>query len=352
MLHRRFSVETIAKSVLEPLEKPAKVTSTSDRDDSRSPHDSLKNPRSAEVRLFARNILIGAAAASFAVALRYSIGLPDGVLTFFTVIIAVCLVTVKTGLAGGITTAVLGGVLNWYFVLTPRHSLKLDSASLWVLLGFFSTAIVILATSQLYRLSERKRQAALLSRAVQDAEQQRLFAREMAHRLKNAIAIVQAMAAQTFSRDDPELPKFNGRLRALADAHALLNEHVQQPSASVDELVVTAVRPFNDRPNRFTIAGPEATIPDQQVISLALALHELCTNAVKYGALSKSCGRVSIDWTLVDGKLRLEWKEHDGPAVAEPVTKGFGSRLLARAAMGAEVRYESDGLRCVISQRF
>ena len=184
MLHRRFSVETIAKSVLEPLEKPAKVTSTSDRDDSRSPHDSLKNPRSAEVRLFARNILIGAAAASFAVALRYSAGLPDGVLTFFTVIIAVCLVTVKTGLAGGITTAVLGGVLNWYLVLTPRHSWKLDSASLWVLLGFFSTAIVILATSQMYRLSERKQQAAALSRAVQDAEQQRLFAREMAHRLK------------------------------------------------------------------------------------------------------------------------------------------------------------------------
>ena len=115
---------------------------------------------------------------------------------------------------------------------------------------------------------------------------------------------------------------------------------------------MTAVRPFNDRHSRFTIAGPEATIPDQQVISLALALHELCTNAVKYGALSKPSGRVSIDWTLVDGKLRLEWKEHDGPAVAKPGSSGFGTRLLGRAAMGADVQYEADGLRCVISQRF
>jgi len=86
-------------------------------------------------------------------------------------------------------------------------------------------------------------------------------------------------------------------------------------------------------------------------VSLAIALHELGTNAVKYGALSKDEGWVSIDWKETAGKVVIEWKEHDGPAVKAPTSKGFGSRLLARAAMGTELRFEPDGLRCTITAR-
>jgi two-component sensor histidine kinase len=180
------------------------------------------------------------------------------------------------------------------------------------------------------------------------------------------------MAGQTFPDDTPAVAKFTGRLQALADAHNLLNEHVKQPTASVDEVVATAVRPFRDRRDRFRLTGPPLPLPDQQVVSLTLALHELGTNAVKYGALSHPDGWVSIEWGA-DGqspsppsggeglgrgghpetpaRLRLEWKEHDGPPVKAPTTKGFGSRLLARAAMGAKVRFEKDGLRCTILAR-
>lgn len=312
--------------------------------------DLLRNERLAAAKLWGRDLLIGLVAAIASVVARYSFDLPPEVLPFFLVVIAVCLVTVNTGLVGGITTMVVGGLLGWYFILTPGQ-FGLYGSTPYTLLGFFAVISVILSSSQLYRLSERNRQEAALMLAVQEAEQQALFAREMSHRLKNAMAIVQAIAGQTFTQEGATA-KFDGRLRALAEAHNLLNEHVRQPSASVEELVETATRPFHDRDGRFVLSGPAATIPDQQVISLALALHELGTNAVKYGALSTDAGWVSVDWDLKDGKVQLIWKEHGGPKVTRPRSQGFGTRLLKRSAMGADLRYEPDGVCCVISQRF
>ena len=287
-----------------------------------------------------------------AVGMRYAVKLPPDVLPFFAVVIAVCLVTVAAGFIGGMTTMIVGGLLTWFLILGHQWSWSLNAGDVYMLVGYFSVTIVILLTSQLYRKSEQERQAAALALAQREAEHQRLFAREMSHRLKNAMAIIQAMASQTFPRESIETSKFDGRLRALADAHNLLNEHVKQPTASVTELVETAIEPFRDRRDRFRISGPPMPLPDQQVVSLALALHELGTNAVKYGALSEAKGWVSIDWTDSGGRLKLKWKEHDGPPVATPTSTGFGSRLLERSAMGAEVHFEPDGLRCVIRQRF
>jgi two-component sensor histidine kinase len=340
-------------------------------------------PRRVGARRHLINIGIGLLAAEIAVLVRYALNLPPEVLPFLLVVIAICFVTVFAGLLGGATTMIAGGLLTWYYLLDPSGTWRVDGPGAITLLGYFSVGSVILATSQLYRLSEQKRQAAALDLARAEADHQRLFAREMAHRLKNAMAIVQAMAGQTFPDDTPEVGKFTGRLKALADAHNLLNEHVKQPTASIDEVVETAIAPFRDRGDRFRLSGPPLPLPDQQVVSLTLALHELGTNAVKYGALSHAHGWVSIEWDSespspppggegrltpdpIRGergegqsgegatpaeptRLRLEWKEHDGPPVKTPTTKGFGSRLLARAAMGAKVRYEKDGLRCTIT---
>ena len=297
------------------------------------------------------NFALGLLAAQAAVLLRFWLKIPTDVLPFFLVVIAVCLITVQAGLVGGVTTMVAGGLLTWYYLLDPSGSWTLDSADEYSLLGYFSVSGVILATSQLYRLSEQKAQAVALELARQEASHQRLFAREMSHRLKNAMAIIQAMASQTFTRDTPEVAKFNGRLMALAEAHSLLNEHVKQPTASVAEVVETAIRPFRDVSDRFRASGPDTPLPDQQVVSLAIALHELGTNAVKYGALSRDDGWVSIDWIDAGDRLQLEWKEHDGPPVKAPTSKGFGSRLLARTAMGTELKFEPDGLRCIFTSR-
>lgn len=313
--------------------------------------DSLRQSRWVSVRRHLLNITLGFLAAEIAVLLRYAAPLPPNALPFLLVVIAVCLTTVAAGLLGGLTTMIVGGTLTWYYLLNPSGSWAVSGDSGLALLGYFSVTTVILATSQLYRLSEQKRQAGALALAQREADHQRLFAREMSHRLKNAMAIVQAMASQTFSHDTPEVAKFDGRLQALADAHNLLNEHVKQPTASIDEVVETAIRPFRDRRDRFRVAGPPLPLPDQQVVSLTIALHELGTNAVKYGALSDGKGWISIEWCDVDGRFQLDWKEHDGPPVKAPSSKGFGSRLLGRAAMGAKLRFERDGLRCTIIAR-
>jgi two-component sensor histidine kinase len=297
-----------------------------------------------------RDIVVGAVSAGAAVLLRYILGLPADTLPFFTVVIAICLVTVATGIVGGVSAMVVGGLLAWYFILTPGQ-FGVEGTGAFTLVGFSAVSLIILISSQLYRLSERNKQETALAVAVREAEQQSLFAREMSHRLKNAMAIVQAMATQSFDQDNPDVDKFNGRLKALADAHNLLNDHVKQPSASLRSVVESATRAFQHR-GRVTVDGPDINIPDQQVISIALALHELCTNATKYGALSNEEGRVEISWQKVDGRYRLEWKEHGGPPVSPPVETGFGTRLLKRAAMGSEIRFEPDGVRCTITQRF
>jgi two-component sensor histidine kinase len=297
------------------------------------------------------NVLAGVAAAIVAVWIRLAIDLPTYVLPFFLVVIAVCVTTVVAGLVGGLTATLVGGFATWYYILDPKGSWDLRGADLYALLGYFSVSLVILASSQLYRWSEKKRQSVALELALQEARHQQFFAREMSHRLKNAMAIVQAIASQTFKGDNPEVAKFEGRVRALASAHNLLNEHIKQPVAFVREVVETAIEPFHDGTDRFRIEGETIPLPDQQVVSLSLALHELATNAVKYGALGDSRGWVSIKWTCTDGCFELDWKEHDGPAVVAPLSKGFGSRLLARAAMGASLAFEPDGLRCVIRAR-
>ncbi|HSQ99837.1 MAG TPA: sensor histidine kinase [Sphingomicrobium sp.] len=304
-------------------------------------------PRLNPVKIL-KDFALGLLAALAAVAVRYSLGLPAGVLPFFTVVIAVSLVTVAAGLIGGLTTMVVGGFLACYFIMPPSAAVSLDGGGSYALIGYFAITGMILATSQLYRRSEERRQAAALALARQDAEHQTFFAREMSHRLKNAMAIVQALARQTFDHETPEVDKFEGRLKALADAHNLLTEHVKQPTASVEEVVSAAIAPFMAL-HRFDLDGPSLALPSQQVVLLALALHELGTNALKYGALSIPEGRIAIRWDAFDGGLWLEWKEQRGPPVAPPAADGFGSRLLRRAAMGAHVAYEVDGVRCTMA---
>jgi two-component sensor histidine kinase len=313
--------------------------------------DRASGARLRRVRRIIVNILVGALAGSVAVEGRLLINLPPEILPFFLVIIAICLVTVTSGVIGGVTAMIVGALGTWRYLLKPVGSWTIDGDDLYAILGFFLVATVILVTSQLYRWSEQRRQKVALELALREAQHQRLFAREMSHRLKNAMAIVQSIASQTFGRDIAEVPKFEGRLKALADAHNLLNEHVKQPTASVAEVVETAIEPFLDRHDRFRVAGAPMALPDQQVVTLSLALHELGTNAVKYGALSHADGWVSISWADSNGWLELEWKEHDGPPVETPSSKGFGSRLLARSAMGAKMSFEPDGLKCTIRAR-
>jgi two-component sensor histidine kinase len=189
-----------------------------------------------------------------------------------------------------------------------------------------------------------------------DEERQRLLMGELDHRVKNLLATVQSVARQTFrsaGTDQAVIETFNRRLAAIAEAHALLMRGVEQ-SASLTELVAVSIKPFDvARPSRFDIGGPDIVLNSRAALALGMALHELCTNAVKYGVFSNETGRVRIIWHLeetVDHPiLDLSWQEMDGPPVSAPEKSGFGSLMIERILSSqiegkVEMRFVEDGL--------
>lgn len=190
-------------------------------------------------------------------------------------------------------------------------------------------------------------------------ERQRLLNRELGHRLKNTLAMVQAIAAQTLrnaSSVGEAQEALGARMVALGKAHDLLLSG-EREAADLRELIARSVQILGDgRAGVFRLAGPDMEVGSRAALSLALMLHELGTNAVKYGALSVAEGHVEIAWSssddrASDGTFRLIWSEHGGPPVAAPDRKGFGSRLITRGLagqIGGEVAltYPAEGVRC------
>ncbi|WP_230532573.1 sensor histidine kinase [Microvirga roseola] len=190
-------------------------------------------------------------------------------------------------------------------------------------------------------------------------EHQRLLIHELNHRVKNTLAIVQAIARQSYrpSRDGGQA--LEARLLALASAHNLLTSENWE-KAELSQIVEQAVAPFRRGDgSRFDVEGPQIHLDAKMALALAMALHELGTNAANYGALSLPSGRVMIHWAITFGEmscLALSWQEQGGPPVTSPTRKGFGSRLITRslaAELGGEVRldFEPTGLVCTISAR-
>jgi len=308
------------------------------------PADSGRSARS-----IAADILTGVAAALVAVLLRYLLPLSPMQLPTVTVVVAVALTGTFVGLTSGVTAAVVGGLLCTYIFFTPFA--WESPAGTIPLIGFAVIAGSILTTSHLYRVTARRSHRAELAALRMQAETSQLFAREMAHRLKNALAIVQSIAFQTMGNQSEEAMKFSARLKALADAHSLLDEHVERPTAEAAEVVRLALQPFDDGSQRVDLDCAAGRLAASQVVSLALVLHELSTNALKYGALSSPGGRVSLRIEALNDRIRLSWSESGGPRVAETSAKGFGTSLLRRLGTDTDVAFAPEGFRCSLSLR-
>ena len=187
-------------------------------------------------------------------------------------------------------------------------------------------------------------------------EQQRLLLHELNHRVKNTLTVVQGLAHQTFKPGavPPELLRsFEGRLAALAAAHNLLMEQTWE-ATPIEQAVESALRPFQTGSSRISIEGPGLLLTPSATITLTLVLHELATNAAKYGALSKEGGTVDLHWTTDAEMLTLTWRESGGPPVLPPEKSGFGTRLLKRAIASdlrgtVEIDFDPAGLVCVIT---
>lgn len=189
-------------------------------------------------------------------------------------------------------------------------------------------------------------------------ERSELIARELRHRIKNSLAVLQSIASQSIrAHAHPEdgLAALSGRLVALAAAAGSVSEE-DWDNPSIVGLVDRVLAPHHDgdRSARFDLAGPDMSLPAGFASTLALALHELATNAVKYGALSIPGGRVWLMWR-VDGERRLvlTWTETGGPSVSPPDHAGFGTRMIERALFTpynghASLSYTSAGVHCRI----
>jgi PAS domain S-box-containing protein len=213
-------------------------------------------------------------------------------------------------------------------------------------------------------IHERKLAGQRLQAEIEERERaqqrQTLLIHELNHRVKNILAMVQAVAQQTLSTaPTPEAARkaLDQRLLALARAHDVLTRE-SWDGAELDDLVSGAVAAHETGPGtRFRTDGPRVRLGPKTAVSLSMVLHELATNAVKYGALSDKGGWVALDWTATPTTggldLRLHWAEHDGPAVKPPERTGFGTRLITQSLAAeqgsAELIYEPQGLVCRMS---
>jgi two-component sensor histidine kinase len=209
-------------------------------------------------------------------------------------------------------------------------------------------------------LEEREQELKMAMERRDDAvRHQQLLINELNHRVKNMLATVQAIAQQSLRSGTAEqaAQTFTERIIALARAHDVLTMQ-NSVGANMSNIVTTIVEPhFGADSTRLRTLGPEVRLEAKQAIAISMALHELCTNALKYGALSNSSGRIALEWAIdeLQGQavLRIQWQELGGPATHPPKRRGFGTLLIEEAlandfGSSAKIEFASSGVVCTI----
>jgi len=188
----------------------------------------------------------------------------------------------------------------------------------------------------------------------QAEERQLLLAREVDHRARNALAIVQAIVRLTHANSqEGYVAAVEGRIHALAQAHTLLSESRWQ-GTDVERIVSEELAPYRSGDgSRVTIAGPPVLLAPEKAQNVALAVHELATNSAKYGALSAAKGRLHVEWQVVRKAVALHWQESGGPPVIAPTSQGFGTKIMnasIKHQIGGNVTWDwrATGLHCTL----
>lgn len=203
-----------------------------------------------------------------------------------------------------------------------------------------------------------------VSREHRDRERLRLMVNELNHRVKNTLATVQAIATLSLRSEEPPeslRESLTSRILALSKAHDVLTD-TQWAGADLTEIARLAGVPFesDDGVRRLRTSGPQVRLPPKTAIAVALAFHELATNAAKYGALSTPAGRIDLDWKFQanggEPVLRIRWRERGGPPVKAPRRTGFGTRLIQRGLAAdlngrVTIDYRREGVVCTIEAR-
>jgi two-component sensor histidine kinase len=276
--------------------------------------------------------------------IRWAIGLFfEGVVPFTTFFPAALFAALVGGIGPGTFAAMLGGIICWWAFLDPPLTFfPLASGAQISLATYFITSLIIVWVADHYRK--------LMKRLKDEEKFRQLAVEELAHRLKNKVATIQSIVSLRL-REDPqardEILSCFGSLKATDD----LIIATQGKGARIGDIVSAELRPYDVA--RILIKGPDILLPPKLALTMALLFHELATNAAKYGALSCSAGKISVSWLYAVPLLSVEWRESEGPPVATPTHRGFGTRLFLRALeqFGGKLdaAFATTGLVCKLS---
>lgn len=248
------------------------------------------------------------------------------------------------------------GDRTWTLVVTANEAPGLTLVSLIVLVGGALVSLLLLALVSLIISRAADDRRVLESLAAQESIRTSLT-RELNHRVKNTLANVLSIVALTRRRAvdlDDFAEGLTGRVRALSATHDLLSQR-DWKNAPVRDVVMSELAPYLDpADSHVAIAGPDTALAPNDAMSLGLALHELATNAAKYGALSVPEGRVAVTWTMLNPRLcEVGWREIGGPAVSAPARRGFGLDLIEKIVSHelqtpVDLRFDPAGVTCVM----
>jgi len=268
---------------------------------------------------YAGAVLLVAAAAALRLGLEFFASQLQAFTTFYPAVLFAALIG---GAGPGVIAALLSAAVCWVYFLPPYTSLfPLSVADEINLLTFLvASLLVVWATDHYRRLTKR----------LKDEERFRILAvDELTHRLKNKVATIQSIVAFRL-REQPQVKDEIARSLAALMATDDLISASQGKGAHIRAILSAELTPYDL--SRISLNGPDRLLPAKLALTMALLLHELATNAAKYGSLSRSSGRLVVEWSLGEAnRLSLVWRESDGPPVRPPNHRGFGTRLFERA---------------------
>lgn len=275
---------------------------------------------------------------------RHLLGLIDPATTVFAPYFpAVLAATLIGGLSSGLVALALGGLSAWWSFLPPAHGfLPIAHDEAVSLLIYCASAVIIIIAAESHRKT--------LRRYREQEHLNQLIIGELQHRLRNKIATVQAVLGRNLRNNNDLRTELLERLAAIGRLDELIARH-DNKGVEIAEIIGNEFRLYGD-PSQIRLAGESLVLPPTLALSLTLIVHELMTNAVKYGALSSPTGRIGVSWTDVNHHVQMMWTEFGGPAVQYPNRKGFGSELFYRALAPfhgkVEPEFAPEGFRCNI----
>ncbi len=246
----------------------------------------------------------------------------------------------------------------WQLVVSAHHPYALSRlAQITILSGLMVAVLLVVLIRMTYQKLDEERQ--VLEWRASEAGIRNSLSRELNHRVKNTLATVLSIVTLTKRRAtdlDSYVESLSGRIRALSATHDLLTSN-EWSSIELRQIIRTELAPYigtgGDDEDHVSLDGPDIRLAPNDALTLGLAIHELATNAAKYGSLSVLAGRIAIDWRLVDNQLvEVHWQEIGGPAVSEPTKRGFGRELIEKILAHelhspVKLSFAPEGLQCV-----